>query len=115
MSLSVSQDSRRLLTASSDETCKLWDVQTGKILLDMTFPLPVKCVEFDGYSDRACLIMIDQRGAQNSQLRIYNLQENKQEQTALQVIDLGKSRATCARWGPLNETVIVCYEDGVVA
>jgi translation initiation factor 3 subunit I len=42
----VSRDSARLITASADQTAKLWEVSTGKELFSFRFDAPARSVEF---------------------------------------------------------------------
>lgn len=51
-------DSKRLITASADQTAKLWDVQKGAELFTFKFDSPVKSVDL-GVGDKLVVITTD--------------------------------------------------------
>ena len=69
-SLDVDYYSRRLLTASADNTAKLWNVQTGEILFEWEFKTPVRSIEF-AIGDREALILTDARMGNPGLLNVY--------------------------------------------
>lgn len=58
MGLDVDYGTRRLLTASADNTVKLWDVQTGQCSFSWEHKTPVRSVQF-ALGDRQALVLTD--------------------------------------------------------
>ncbi|KAM1175241.1 hypothetical protein ACFX13_028335 [Malus domestica] len=54
----VSRDSSRLITGSADQTAKLWDVQTGRLLFTFNFDSPARAVDLS-VGDRLAVITTD--------------------------------------------------------
>ncbi|KAI3643056.1 hypothetical protein MP228_012611 [Amoeboaphelidium protococcarum] len=108
LSLSVSQDSSRLLTSSADQTAIMWRVETGEVLQKWQFNSPVRCAQFDGYSDTMFLILTDSMLQNPSTLNIYEVGQEE----ALKSIVIEGPRAQSARWGPLRKTIILAHQDG---
>jgi len=114
--LDVNFDSSRLLTAGSDRTTKLWDVQTGRELFDFPHQAGCRSVGF-AEGDKMFLTVQDDIGDREpSKLFIYNVPEEGATgpftpmRTMFSEDKCGKMYK--ALWGPLNNFVISCCEDG---
>ena len=74
MGLDVDYRTRRLLTASADNTVKLWDVQTGQCDFTWEYPTPVRSVQF-ALGDRQALVLTDAVMGQTGTLTIFPIGE----------------------------------------
>lgn len=129
-SLDMDYNTRRLLTASADNTAKLWDAETGKILFDWEFKTPVRTVEF-ALGDREALVLTDARMGNSGLLNIYAIANSAgsrkskrvsivkatlclESDVAMQSVVLPGSRAVVARWGYMNRVIFTGHEDGTI-
>lgn len=69
-SLDVNRDSTRLLTGGGDQTVKLWDVETGKLLVTFQCSGSVRYVEW-GEGDNCFLAICDPFASLEASVRIY--------------------------------------------
>ena len=110
-SIDPSADSRLLLTASSDNSCKVWDVQYGTEQRHLEFKTAVRSVEFSPVGGREFLVLTDQRMGNPGTLQVFNMTDD----TPIQSTEITGARATVARWGALNKVVFLGHEDGSVS
>jgi len=113
---SVNYNSTRLLTASSDRDCKLWDVKSGKELFSWTHKSGVRACQF-AHGERMFLSVQDNTFSQTPTIFIYNLAEDLKDQSSDPVRAMalpGCGKINEALWGSLNQTVISASEDGSV-
>ncbi|KAI8913093.1 WD40-repeat-containing domain protein [Powellomyces hirtus] len=113
--LDVSYDSKRLLTASADNTCRLWGVESGKQLYQWNTRTPVRAVAF-GQGDRIALYVTDALMGQPSTIWIVPIEDDLENQTDefIRKIVITGSKATVASWGDLNKTIYTGHEDGTI-
>lgn len=113
----VSHDSRRLLTASADSSCRLWDVYTGKCLFKFTLSNAARCVAF-AEGSRKALFVTDSTMGKNSTLHVVEIAEDpsQQEDNRIGQIEVPKGlpKITAAAWGDLNETIVTGHDDGSI-
>jgi len=112
----VSWDTDRLLTGSSDTTCKLWQVETGKELFSFQHKAMVRSVGFS-HGERMILTVQDSSFSQQATLFIYNLKEDLKEQEEAPVRSMFEpemKKQNVALWGNLNQTVISGGDDGAI-
>lgn len=116
----VNYETTRLLTASSDTTAKLWDVETGKVLCTFQHKCPVRSVAF-AHGGTMILTVQDKAMQQTPAIFIFNLPEE-----GVDAVDSSDSvrrfepeldkdvKINCALWGALNQTIICCCDDGTL-
>jgi len=120
----VNFSTSKLLTGSADQTARLWDVETGKMLFSFKHKSGVRSVRF-AHGERMCLTVQDNTFNTQPAIFIHNLQEDLSTQSddpvrtfvpgADKPGDKGeKAKINTALWGALNRTIISCDDDGVV-
>jgi len=73
--MSVSWNSKRLVTASGDCQVKLWDVQTGEELLTYTHSGPVRGAQWAEGGERFATVC-DPFGPHNAKVQVFNAPED---------------------------------------
>lgn len=123
--LDVNWTTTRLLTASMDMSVKLWDVQTGRELCEWAQPVPMRSCAF-AMGDRQFLCVGDNVFGHPPTISVYQIPEAllstsrpatsvKPNMTpVLEIVGADKNRFNRAEWGPLNESIIACCEDGSI-
>lgn len=120
----ISYMSTRLLTGSADQSAKLWDVQTGKLLHSWSFKSGVRSVSF-AEGEKMFMAVTDQTFSSQPTIFIYNLAQfdltendknNGQETEPIRAMFVeGSNVKMCgALWGALNTTITAAYDDGSV-
>lgn len=116
-SCDVSRDSRRLITASADQTVKLWNVQTGTQIYSFKFDSPARSVQFS-LGDKLAVITADPFMGHPSTIQVKRIASDPNEQISESVLTISgpqlSGRITGALWGPLNKTIISGGEDGIL-
>jgi len=114
----------RLLTGSSDQTAKLWDVKTGKELHSFKHASGVRSVGF-AHGERMILTVQDNQYSQIPTIYIYNVDDLDEKDTtepvrAMKVPALtdkhsaGSAKVNVALWGSLNQHIISAGDDGSI-
>ncbi|KAJ3050112.1 Eukaryotic translation initiation factor 3 subunit I, partial [Rhizoclosmatium hyalinum] len=113
--LAVTQDSRYLLTGSADNTCKMWEVETGRCVFTWETRTAVRAVSF-ALGDEKALFVTDATMGQQSTIHIVPIESDPEDQTSevLRTIVITGPKATVAVWGNLNRTIITGHEDGTI-
>ncbi|XP_074587438.1 eukaryotic translation initiation factor 3 subunit I-like [Curcuma longa] len=111
----VSRDSMRLITASADQTVKLWNVQDGVQLYSFNFDSPAKSVDFS-VGDKLVVVTTDPFMGLPSTIQVKRIARDPNEQTTESVLTIKGpvGRINRAVWGPLNKTIISAGEDTVI-
>jgi translation initiation factor 3 subunit I len=105
-----------LATGAADNTMRLWDVQTGKLLKTWDFPSSIKRVEFspDG---KYLLAVQEKRQTVQSAIIVYEIEVDvhaEQSSEPAVTILCDDSKATVAGFSYLNKFVISGHEDGSI-
>ena len=116
--LDATRDSRFLLTGSADNTVRLWEVLTGKCLAVLPTKGPCHGVAW-AEGEREFAVASNRFSANEAALSIYSFDPAAPEALSTAAPRLvyvereaPPSNPTCVGWLPLNEGVLVAYEDG---
>lgn len=114
-SCDVSRDSTRLITASADQTCKIWDVETGALLFTFEFEGPARSVNFSEGEKFAAITTDAFMGAiPTIHVKAIDLRQKEQNTEDVLTITGVQGRINRCVWGPLNQTLVSAGEDCIV-
>ncbi|ORY07876.1 WD40 repeat-like protein [Basidiobolus meristosporus CBS 931.73] len=105
-----------LLTGSADNTARLWEVQTGKLLYTLETKTAVKRVQFSE-DDALALIVTEERMGHPGTVTVLDIVKDGDKYTLepINVIIPEGSKATVAGWGYLNKYIISGHENGSIS
>lgn len=111
--IDVEWETTKLLTGSADNTCRLWDVETGKHLLELTTKSAVRTCGFS-FSGSLIMFTTDKTMGQPCEMNIFDLraQEQIRNNDPIWSVPVSSSKVTSAIWGPLDELIITGHENG---
>ncbi|ESP01499.1 hypothetical protein LOTGIDRAFT_200332 [Lottia gigantea] len=112
-SLDVNWDTTKVLTGSADNTCKLWDCETGKNIYSIETRTGVRTCSFS-FSGRILAVSTDKTMGLPCELQFYDAldpQQLRQSKPFLSIPVEG-SKITTALWGPFEEYMITGHETG---
>lgn len=111
--LDVDWETTKLLTGAADNTCRLWDVETGKQLLDLSTKSAIRTCGFS-FSGNLIMYTTDKAMGQPCEMLVYDLRDQDQirNNEPLWTVQMPKSKVTSAVWGPLDELIITGHENG---
>jgi len=112
--------SKRVLTASADRSCKLWELETGEEIFHFALKTTARACGF-AEGDKMILALQDESRTNvldcDSTVFIYNIDEDPSQMNNVpvgKVLKKGGCKMTHAMWGPLNTEIITCDLDGWV-
>ena len=122
-------DSSLLLTASADNSMRMWQVNGGKEFACWNTKAAVRSVSFAAGDKMACFVT-DANMGQPSTIHVVSVEDDIRmicsfqksypflsldtEERILTIVVKG-SKATIARWGKFNKTIITGHEDGTMS
>ncbi|KAK4194580.1 putative eukaryotic translation initiation factor 3 [Triangularia verruculosa] len=113
----VDPTSTILASGSADNTIRLWEVKTGKLLKTWDFPTAVKRVEFN--EDATQLLGVtEKRMGHLGTIVVLDIKidpEAEQSDEKAMTIVCEESKATVAGWSYLSKYIIAGHEDGSVS
>jgi len=107
-------DSSALLTGSADNSCKLWDIKTGKETNSIETKSAVRTCGWS-YSGEQFFYSTDKAMGHPCELKVYAYSDVKFGQPNPEpflTIASPASKITSAVWGPLDQTIITGHENG---
>jgi translation initiation factor 3 subunit I len=116
-SVDVDPTTTLLATGGADNTMRLWDVKTGKLLHTWEFTSSIKRVEFS-HDGSKLLGVTEKRAGILSTIVVYDIIiDVEAEQTDEQSVRItcDESKATVAGFGYLGKHIIAGHEDGTVS
>ncbi|KAJ3414594.1 Eukaryotic translation initiation factor 3 subunit I [Chytridiales sp. JEL 0842] len=114
--LDVTYNSRYLLTGSADNTCKMWEVETGRCVFTWHTRTAVRCVNY-ALGDEMAMFITDATMGQPCTIHIVPIEADPEDQTedVIRSIIITGPKATVAAWGNLNKTIYTGHEDGSIS
>uniref|UniRef100_A0A3B3SKA7 Serine-threonine kinase receptor-associated protein n=1 Tax=Paramormyrops kingsleyae TaxID=1676925 RepID=A0A3B3SKA7_9TELE len=111
----VDWDTKHVLTGSADNTCRLWDCQTGRQLALLKTSSAVRTCGFD-FSGNIIMFSTDKQMGYQCYLNYFDLRDPQQieENQPYVSVPCSESKITSAVWGPLGEFVIAGHENGEI-
>jgi len=111
--IDVDWETTKVITGSADNSCRVWDCETGV----QTYMFDTKsAVRTNGFSFSGNLAMYstDKAMGHACEMLVYDLRDSNQvkNQEPMLTFPVPKSKITSAVWGPLEETIITGHENG---
>ena len=106
-------DSDRLITASADQTMRIWELQTGKSLFEFQLGSPCRAVDL-AIGDHLLAFTTDQFTQSPPSIHIVNHEADISEQTDKKLLTIvcPKGRATRVFWADQNRSLISSHDGG---
>jgi translation initiation factor 3 subunit I len=117
--LDVNNATTLLASTGGDFKTFIWNAQTGDILVDIELKCPARCVKF-AHDDSMFLNVTDGKMGEKPSIHIYNLPPTIGVQPTRAAFNPFVSYTTpeqmmYAQWGPTNDTIYFCSDDGSVS
>ena len=115
--LHVNHSSSILCTAGADFKTILWDVNDGHKLVQWENMSPARSPEFS-HDDRFLLQVTDKKMGQQATIHVYDCPAKLGQQETKTIPSrfafTQSEPIMCAKWGPTNDTIYFCSDDGTV-
>uniref|UniRef100_A0A8C2BSG3 Serine-threonine kinase receptor-associated protein n=1 Tax=Cyprinus carpio TaxID=7962 RepID=A0A8C2BSG3_CYPCA len=104
-----------VLTGSADNSCRLWDCETGKQLALLKTNSAVRMCGFD-FSGNIIMFSTDKQMGYQCFLNYFDLRDPQQieDNQPYLSVPCNESKITSTVWGPLGEFVIAGHENGEI-
>ncbi|XP_046379197.1 eukaryotic translation initiation factor 3 subunit I-like [Haliotis rufescens] len=109
--IDVNWDTTKVMTGAADNTCRLWDCETGKTLNVLESRTAVRSCGFS-YSGNLLMYTTDKTMGLPCEIDIFDINDSSNE--PVMVIPIDGSKITSAIWGPYEECIITGHENGEV-
>ncbi|KAJ4142355.1 translation initiation factor eIF3 subunit [Fusarium falciforme] len=113
----VNPTSTMIASGSADNTIRLWEVKTGRLIKTWEFPTAVKRVEFNEDGTKL-LGVTEKRMGYLSNIVVVDINPDvnaEQSDEKVLTIVCDESKATVAGWSALSKYIIAGHEDGSVS
>ena len=104
-------DTTTVVTAAADQSCRLWDCQTGKQLNKWDTKTAVRSANFSYSGDKICYTT-DQAMSYHYEVNVVDVRSGDNIFKYLNPGDKSVEKATTSLWGPLDETLITGHDNG---
>ncbi|KAM6216981.1 eukaryotic translation initiation factor 3 subunit I [Rhynchocyon petersi] len=106
-------DTKHVLTGSADNSCRLWDCETGKQLALLKTNSAVRTCGFD-FGGNIIMFSTDKQMGYQCFVSFFDLRDPSQidSNEPYMKIPCSDSKITSAVWGPLGECIIAGHENG---
>lgn len=114
-SCDTSRDSQMLVTASADQSVKLWDLESGKPYYTYVMEGPARSVSL-AEGEQLMAVSVDPFMGAVPTIHIKRVEKGSREQEDESLLKLTgmTTRIIRCMWGPLNTTIISAGEDGII-
>eukprot|EP01135_Chromosphaera_perkinsii_P004801 Nk52_evm32s296 gene=Nk52_evmTU32s296 len=112
-SIDVDHSSTFVCTGSADNSCKLWELATGKELFSWDTKTAVRRVWFS-FSGKYLLYTTDKSMGHPCYLNVVelNLENPTQQPQPFVSVEINDTKITAALWGPLDKFIVTGHENG---
>jgi len=113
--IDVDWESTHVLTGSADNTCRLWDTETGKQLHELKTNSGVRSCGFS-YSGHSIAFTTDQTMGYPSELMMFDTRDSAQmtNNEPWQTLSMPPSKALTSLWCCLDNIIITGHESGAI-
>jgi translation initiation factor 3 subunit I len=114
-SCDITWDSDRLLTASADQTPRIWQLDTGKELAQIKFGEPCRAIKLSDGEDFFA-VTTDAFMGTPPMIHVYKFAEDSAEQSRQSEISINapKGRITRVFWADFNRSLITSHDYGML-
>lgn len=111
--IDVTWDSTQVITGSADNSCRIWDTETGKQLHELETKSAVRTCGWS-FSGNLAMFSTDKAMSQECEICIYDVRDNYQmtNKEPYLLIPVPKAKVTAAVWGHLDDMLITGHESG---
>lgn len=110
-------DTTKVLTGAADNTCKLWDCETGKQLASIETKTAVRSNGFS-YSGNMIMFTTDRTMGFPCEMSIFDVRDGSQMNNGDPMkkiaIDASMSKITSAFWGTMEDVILTGHEQGEI-
>lgn len=109
----VDWDTKKVLTGAADNTCRLWDCETGKKTNVFDTKSAVRTCGFD-FSGNIIMFSTDKQMGYDCLIHLFDMRDSHQitQNEPYLTIPCKDSKVTSAVWGSLGEYIVVGLENG---
>lgn len=115
--IDVNWDTSKVLTGSADNTCKIWDAQTGTCLTSLATNTAVRTCGFS-FSGNLVMLSTDKTMGFPCEILIYDTRDGNQivaEDPMKRVtLPMGDPKITSAIWGGLEDFLLTGHDNGEI-
>ena len=106
-------DTTRVLTGSADNSCKMWDTETGSVVQNLGTRSAVRSCGFS-YSGNLIFYTTDKAMGHDCKVQIFDIRDSSQIENnePMMSIPITKAKVSAAIWGPLDEYIVTGHENG---
>jgi translation initiation factor 3 subunit I len=107
-------DSTRVATGAADNSCRLWDLETGKEVHKFETKTAVRVVNFS-YSGKLLMYTTDQSMGYPYEINVYDITSGNTSVFNMQSAAKNtKEKPTAGLWGDLDDSLITGHDNGVI-
>jgi translation initiation factor 3 subunit I len=108
--IDISRDCTRVLTGSADNTCRLWDCETGRQIAVFESKTAVRSCGFNS-SGQQCFVSTDKQMGHECEIMIFDV-AIKGLADPCQSIPVTDSRVTAGLWSSQDRLLVTGHENG---
>lgn len=111
--LDVNWDTSNLLTGSADNTCRIWDCETGTQLHELSTRSAVRSCGYS-YSGNLISFTTDQAMGYPSEMFIYDIRDPSQiaNNDPMLTVAMGTSKALQSIWSQYDDVIVTGHDNG---
>lgn len=113
--IDVNWESTKVLTGAADCTCKMWDLETGKMLAELEYGSAIRTCGFS-FSGNNIMTSTDRTMGKSCEIQFYDIRDGSQLQNnePYQRLSSPDSKVTSAVWSNLDKELISGHDNGAL-